>query len=378
MAESVQAQNVAVAPAKERRTESTFARVAKYTVSLLASLLFTVLIGIYLTILIANMGGYVDRLRMGQIREQVGLAFAGNPQVARLSQEERKALVDSMIATEVERQGLNRPFAIRSFGYLANAMTLNLGFAENLVSDSGSRTVRLIILERLPPTLLLFSGANVILFFGGILGALWLSRRYGSVMDRIIIALAPTSSAPGWFYGLFLILIFAAILRIFPYGGMVAAPPPTDRFQYFLSLMRHLALPMLAQIISAMFLTIYQWRTFFLIYSSEDYVELARAKGLSDNAIQQRYILRPTLPTIITSFALTLITLWQGAIILETIFNWPGLGRTLFQAVSVIDTPVIVGSTVIYAYLLALTVFLLDFIYALVDPRVKVGSGASQ
>ena len=104
---------------------------------------------------------------------------------------------------------------------------------------------------------------------------------------------------------------------------------------------------------------------------------MAKAKGLSDREIERRYVLRPTLPTIITQFALLLITLWTGAIILETVFNWPGLGRTLYQAIGLYDTPVIVGSTVIYAYLLALTVFLLDFVYALVDPRVKVGGGGS-
>jgi peptide/nickel transport system permease protein len=69
-----------------------------------------------------------------------------------------------------------------------------------------------------------------------------------------------------------------------------------------------------------------------------------------------------------------LISLWTGAIILETVFNWPGLGRLLFQAIGLHEVPVIVGTTVIYAYLLAITVFLLDFIYALVDPRVKIGT----
>jgi peptide/nickel transport system permease protein len=127
-----------------------------------------------------------------------------------------------------------------------------------------------------------------------------------------------------------------------------------------------------------LFLTIYNWRTFFLIYSSEDYVEMAKAKGLSSREIERRYILRPTLPTIITSFALTLIGLWTGAIILETVFNWPGLGRALFQAIGLFDTPVIVGSTVIYAYLLAITVFVLDLFYAIVDPRVKVGGDGSR
>jgi peptide/nickel transport system permease protein len=156
---------------------------------------------------------------------------------------------------------------------------------------------------------------------------------------------------------------------------MVDAPPPESTIGYALSLGKHLILPTTAIIISTVFLNTYNWRTFFLIYSSEDYVEMAKAKGLSDREIERRYILRPTLPTIITSFALLLITLWTGAIILETVFNWPGLGKALYQAIGLYDTPVIVGSQVIYAYLLAITVFLLDFIYALVDPRVRIGGG---
>ena len=105
---------------------------------------------------------------------------------------------------------------------------------------------------------------------------------------------------------------------------------------------------------------------------------MARAKGLTPRDIERRYILRPTMPTIITNFALLVITLWTGFTITETVFLWPGLGRTLFQAIGLYDTAVIVGSTIIYAYLLALTVFLLDIVYALVDPRVKVDSGGGR
>ncbi len=159
-----------------------------------------------------------------------------------------------------------------------------------------------------------------------------------------------------------------------PFGGMVCAAA-REPLNYALSLMKHLILPVTAWLLSAGVLTIYNWRTFFLIYSSEDYVDMAKAKGLSSRAIERRYILRPTLPTIIT-FALTLIALWTGAIILETVFNWPGIGRLNFRAIGLYDTPVIVGISIIYAYLLAITVFLLDFVYALVDPRVKVGAEA--
>jgi len=73
-----------------------------------------------------------------------------------------------------------------------------------------------------------------------------------------------------------------------------------------------------------------------------------------------------------------LISVWMGGIILETVFNWPGLGKLLYQAIHLFDTPVIVGSTVLYAYLLAITVFFLDIIYALVDPRVRVGAESRQ
>jgi len=118
-------------------------------------------------------------------------------------------------------------------------------------------------------------------------------------------------------------------------------------------------------------------RTFFLIYSSEDYVEMAHAKGLAPRTVERRYILRPTLPTIVTDLVLTVINLWTGAVLLEEVFNWPGLGQLLFQASNRIDTPVIVGAVVIYAYLLAITIFLLDIVYALLDPRVKVGVGGS-
>ena len=132
-------------------------------------------------------------------------------------------------------------------------------------------------------------------------------------------------------------------------------------------------LPALALTISGIFVAVYSWRTFFLIYSSEDYVDVAKAKGLSAKNIERRYILRPTLPNIITAFAFFLIGAWSGAPIFEAVFQWPGLGRVQYQAVGLYDTPVILGAAVIFAYMLAITVFLLDFIYALVDPRVKVG-----
>src|SRR5690554_2506037 len=291
--------------------------------------------------------------------------------------QERRAIEESMIQTQIQQLGLDRPFAVRSFEYLWNGLTLNLGSADYLLSDSGSRQVRNILGERLGPTLLLMATGQLILFFSSLFLGLILSRSYGSFLDKFIIAMAPTRSAPAWFYGMFLILIFAALLGWLPFGGMVAAPPPEGTIARILSTLKHMILPVTAMVVSRIFSSAYSRRTFFLIYSSEDYVEMAKAKGLSDREIERRYVLRPTLPAIITSFMLVVIQLWVGAIVLETVFNWPGIGRLTQQAINMFDTPVIVATTVIYAYLLAVTVFLLDIIYSLVDPRVKLGGGGN-
>ena len=358
---------------KKTRHEPTLLRVSRYVVVRLLTLFATVVVGIYLTIMIANMGGFVDQIMRGEIRERVTASIAGNTAFLTMEPEVRQKLISERIAAEEERVGLNIPIAIRNFRYLSNALTLRLGRAINMTSDSGSKQVRLILLERLPPTLLLMGISQLFLFFSSVFLALNLSRRYGNFWDKLVVTLSPTSAVPPWFYGIFLILIFSALLKILPFGGMVDSPPPSNAIDYSLSVLKHLTLPALSLILSYFFISIYNYRTFFLIYSSEDYVEMAKAKGLPSRDIEQRYILRPTLPNIITNFALLIIVLWTGATITETVFLWPGLGRTLYQAIGLYDIPIVVGSTIIYAYLLAMTVFLLDFIYALVDPRVKVG-----
>jgi peptide/nickel transport system permease protein len=363
---------------KKPFASSTFMRVVKYTGVRLVVLFVTVVVAIYLTILIANMGGYVDTMMRAEIEYNVSQSVNTNPANRAMSSDQKRALTAQMISLEIRRRGMDQPLALRNARYLVNALTLNLGHAINMVSDTGSRTVRLILLERLPATLLLMGTSQLLLFFASLFWGLSLSRRYGSFWDKMVIALTPASAAPGWFYGIFLILIFAAVLRIMPFGGLVSSPPPSNPVLFALSVLQHLILPAFSLFFSGFFISVYAQRTFFLIYSSEDYVDMAKAKGLTSRDIERRYILRPTLPNIITNFALTLIGVWGGAIVTERIFNWPGLGRMFFQAIGLYDIPVIVGDTIIYAYLLAVTVFLLEVIYALVDPRVKIGGGGSQ
>ena len=347
--------------------------ILKYLVKRGLTLFVVVIFAVYATILIANMGGYVDEIIKTETYTSISQSVFQNPAYQSLSPEEKRRLVEELYQQEIERLGLDKPFIYRSFRYLTAALTLDLGRAHYMSSDSGSRSVRLIILERLPVTILLFTTINVVLFFLSLFGGLFLSRKYGSKLDKSIVTLSPLSSIPGWFYGIFLIMIFASWLRILPYGGLVDAPPPQDKLSYALSVLKHMILPVSSWLVAYSFIQTYMRRTFFLMFSSEDYVEMAEAKGLPPRLVERRYILRPTLPPIITDFALTLISSWMGAIITERVFNWPGIGTLFYQATLYPDAPVIIGEVVIYAYLLAITVLVLDIVYALVDPRIRIG-----
>jgi len=360
-------------PQRLLKKNTTVGRLLRYSSIKLVSLFITVVIGIFLTIMIANMGGYVDEMMKAEIRDRITIQVQMNPAFKQLDPQLKNELIAERIQNEVERLDLDQPLIVRTLRFMRNALTLRLGRSQSMTADDGSRNVRQIILQRLPYTLLLMGTAELILFFSTLLLALALSMHYGSFWDKVIIALSPSSAIPAWFYGIFLILLFASVLKILPFGGVIDAPVPDSFIERALSVLKHMILPASSLILSSFFISIYDWRTFFLIYSSEDYVDMAKAKGLEPGSVQRRYVLRPTLPTIITSFALLLITIWTGAIITETVFNWPGLGVVTYKAIGLYDTPVIVGTTIIYAYLLAITVFLLDFIYAIVDPRVKIG-----
>jgi len=348
-------------------------KLAIYVVKRGIILLLTVVIATYMTIIVANMGGYVDEIIKSDLYLSISQNIRQNPAYKALNETQIRWLINATYTNELKKIGFDKPFIYRSVLYLRDALTLSLGRALFISSDSGSKSVRIIILERLPNTILLFTTTQLLLFFIGLFAGLFLARRYGSLLDRLSVLFAPLSSMPGWFYGIFLILLFASFLRLLPYGGMVDVPPPTDKFSYALSVLKHMILPVMSWLVAYVPINVYVRRTFFLMFSSEDYVELAKAKGLPESLIQRKYILRPTLPPIITDFPLTLIGSWMGAIITETIFNWPGIGSLFYMASVMFDSPVLVGLVVIYAYLLALTVFALEFIYAILDPRIRAG-----
>jgi len=365
------------APQRIRKREwvRTLGRVARYLSIRSIVILLTVLVGVYAAIWITNVGGHGDRQRKTEIEYNVAMALGMSIKgFGTLPQSERDAITQSALDAAFKAADLDKPFVLRSFGYFRDALTLSLG-ESNIRSRSGSHEVRVILMEGLPLTLLIFGVANLLTFFGGLFIALSLSRRYGSFFDRATTLLAPLFAAPPWFHGILLIIAFASILKILPFGGIVGVPLPETKFAYMLDVLKHMILPVSALTLGMMPFAIYSNRAMFLIHSSEDYVELAKAKGLQPSKLQRRYILRPVLPAIITNFAMTTMVAWQGVILTEFVFNWPGIGSVLLTAIDRYQVNLVTGAVTMLACLLGLTVLLLDILYALVDPRMTLGKG---
>lgn len=350
--------------------KSTWRNVLRFTLTRFTTLVVTVTIAIFLTIVIANYGGYVDTIIASRIEEQVGFSMR-NGLFSDLPPDERITAAEELIAAMQDAAGLNDPFLLRSLRWLGDGLTLNWG------GPGRAQTVRDVIVDNLARTLLVFGAANLLLFVAAVLLALALSRRYGGKLDRLFVLLSPISAAPAWVYG---VLLSVFLLRFFGFspGGTFESFPDEMRLSSVVVMLRHLVLPFAAVFLAGLFQSVYTWRNYFQIYSDEDYVEMAYARGLSNGRIDRHYIMRPALPALLTSFALLLAVLWQEIIALEYFFNVRGIGRLFINALTFHDTRMIVAIVTVFAYLLAITVFILDIFYLFVDPRVRAGAQDQQ
>ena len=370
------AQELPVRSATHHPRAATLRNLLRYIVTRLLLLGLTVVSAVYLTIVIANFGGYVDTIIASRIEEQVGFMMLGG-WMADQPPDVRTAAAVELIATLQDQAGLNDPFFLRTLRWLDDGLTLNWGEpgrARAYGLGAAGKSVGEIIADNLSRSLLVFGLANVLLFFAAIGLALLLNRRQSRLLDRLFTLLAPISSAPAWVFGVLLTTFF---LRVFGFssGGSFDSWPSGDlRLVHLLVAARHLALPFLAVFLAGLFQSVYIWRSYFQVFSHEDYVDMAMAKGLPARQVDRNYILRPALPALLTSFALLLAALWQEIIALEYFFNVEGLGKLFVQALNAYDTPMIVAIVTTFAYLLAITVFIVDVLYVFVDPRVRLGN----
>jgi peptide/nickel transport system permease protein len=362
----------------------TLGKVTRYVFARLLAIALTIFIGVFITITILNQNGVVDEV----VRREVDwdIRYAVN---TGLAPQTTPAEIEQIRIDLEDEMGMNLPFALRNLRWTVNAMNFHWGqiisrtknelnptlsFFRARFTQSGLQyDVRQIITEHLPNTLLLIGSSNLIVFFLGIPLALYLSRRSGSWVDRLMGISSPFASIPSWIHGIILVMIFYRILHLIPYGEMRSIMQAELGWKFLLDLGRHMLLPMLAILLNLFLQCIYTWRTFFLIYSNEDYVTLAVALGVPPRRLERRFILQPTLPYIITSFALTLINVWQLTIALEYFFVWPGIGLLYVEAIRLNEVVVVIGIVVIFAYLLGAMVFVLDILYVIIDPRIRIG-----
>ncbi|NLN69986.1 MAG: ABC transporter permease subunit [Chloroflexi bacterium] len=360
-------------------------------------ILLTIFIGTFITIHLMNRDvvtglatspAQLDAVMERQVERAVKEFTRENHELSNLPPDEQAALLEAFREEMITEIGLSLPKFQRHLKWTVYALTFNWGrfrAREHTPFAGLWRPQRLlnlneIILEYLPNTLLLITTAYLLVLLLGLPLALVMSRNYNQWYDKLFSFFATLSSIPSWVYGIILIAIFALELQWLPTGRMVGNLPPETRWGYILVVLRHMILPVLAIFLSIFFNLVYSWRTFFITFSSEDYVELGKATGISNRKLQRDYILKPTLPYVITSFALMFATFWQMTLALEVVFNWPGLGWLYIviglpnlwgESVYPGDLVIAISLVVLFAYLMGSIVLMLDFFYVLVDPRIR-------
>jgi peptide/nickel transport system permease protein len=306
-----------------------------------------------------------------------------------LDQDQRSAVLNDYREELIKESEINKPYLIKHLLWTFNALKFDWGqigvtnVAPLQFFAQGRTRFNLneVLLQHLPFTLLLVGSSNLILFLIGLPLALILSQKTNSLLDRLLTWIAPISSIPSWVIGIFLIMIFAIQFKIFPAYGMFDTMPPQTKWGYIPIILKHMVLPVSSILISMFFQLVYSWRTIFVTFGSEDYVELGKAIGMKPHRFRRDYILKPTLPFVITSFSLLLISFWQMTMALEVIFQWQGIGWLFikigmpnFWGESMYPGELLIALSliVLFAYLLGITVFVLDIVYVLVDPRIRL------
>lgn len=259
--------------------------------------------------------------------------------------------------------GLDRPIVSQFFGYLGSALTGDLG-----VSFRNGDPVTVTLLERLPATLSLGLVGIVIALAIALPAGIYAALREGRLSDALVrISSQFGVSIPDFWMGILLIALFSTVLGWLPTSGY--RPVFDDPAGW----LRHVILPGLTVgVVAAAIMTRYV-RSAVLEVAEMGYVRTARSKGLSPRVVTFRHTVRNALVPILTITGIQLATLLGGVIVVEVVFAWPGLGRLVFNAVAARDYPLIQGAVLLIAALFLAINLLVDVLYAVVDPRIRLG-----
>lgn len=264
------------------------------------------------------------------------------------------------------RLGLDQPLPLQYIGWLQQALQGNLGYSIKRLDQP----VLTLVLSRIAPTVLLMSSALIIAIVAGIAAGVIGAVRRNSVTDLSLSVLALAGiSSPAFLSALLGLYIFAVRLGWLPSGGMLT---PGEDFSV-MDLLRHLILPSALLAIAQAALIMRYMRASLLEVLNQDYVRTARAKGVVEFWVIVKHALRNALLPVVTVIGSTIGLAIGGAIFIESVFNWPGMGLLLVDAVTTRDYPVIMGATLVIGACVIVVNLLTDIAYAVVDPRIKVG-----
>ncbi|KQP19473.1 ABC transporter permease [Pseudorhodoferax sp. Leaf265] len=268
--------------------------------------------------------------------------------------------------------GLDQPLGVQFWHYMTSVATLDLGwsFRQNMpVLD--------LILERMPATLLLMGSAiGFALALGVLLGVVSAVRVHGWVDDVVSVFVLLTYALPTFWLGLMAMVLFSARLGWLPSGGMVDLGASHSGLAWVLDVARHALLPALT--LSTFYLAVYTKlvRTSMLELYGADFIRTARAKGAGELRITVRHALRNALLPLLTMVGYQVASLLSGAVLVESVFNWPGIGRLAFEAIMSRDFNLLLGILLLSSILVTLINVVVDLLYAWLDPRVQLTGGA--
>jgi len=287
----------------------------------------------------------------------------GDPIVNILGYEATLYMTSDEIEHVRHQYGLDRPLYVRYIDWLGKALQGDLGYPMK-----GRGTVVDNLKERVPPTLLLMGSSILLALVVGIPMGIYMALKQYSLGDYALTIVAFANlSIPSFFIGLGFIYVFALKLDILPTYGMQTIGAPfslVDRLQ-------HLIMP--ATILGIFHAGVWARyaRASMLDVMQMDYVTVARAKGLKERAVILRHIFRNALLPLVTIIGLSLPQLLGGAVIVETIFQWPGFGMLGYKSTTTRDYPMLMGILLVSAIMILVSNLIADLAYAVVDPRIR-------
>jgi peptide/nickel transport system permease protein len=263
--------------------------------------------------------------------------------------------------------GLDKPLPVQLGVYLARVAQLDLGY-----SYFFNLPVSGLIAERIPATLLLVVCSVLWAFLAGTaLGVLAARKPNGWLSQAITVLSMVGFAAPVFWSGMMLVIVFAAAIPIFPISDMRSVDSSDGGWRDVLDVLHHLVLPSVT--LGLVYLAQYSRlaRASMLEVLGADFIRTARAKGLAERFVLYKHALRNAVLPVITVLGLQFGNVMAGAILVETVFNWPGLGRLAFEAVMRRDYPTVLGVLLFSSVVVLVMNQLTDLAYRLVDPRIK-------